>query len=282
MYLKVESENDAVNLSNLLKDGNWMVLYWAEWCGHCNAMKPEWHTVVNNLKKSKNINIADIESTHIPELPHKPQIPGYPTINIYINGKRKSTFNSDRTAAEIEKFAMNNTKAINTRRNRNNRTRNTQARNTAKLINTVKQAIRNASRKRTVKNIAANINLGNLGTGTGNGNGNQGTKQNNRTKELPMINLGNISGPGDVNTEIQSESSAPVNLTVKDLIGELPMGNNPISGQTGEAGMESGIDTESSRCDKYNNLDECRNNGCWYDTKTTKCIPKLKKKAKRN
>ena len=55
MYLKVASDNDALNLSKLLNDGNWMVLYYAEWCGHCKTMKPEWKQVVDKLN-NPNMN----------------------------------------------------------------------------------------------------------------------------------------------------------------------------------------------------------------------------------
>ena len=56
MYLKVATKDDALKLSELLKDGDWMVLYYAEWCGHCNAMKPEWEKVVDMLTKKKTNN----------------------------------------------------------------------------------------------------------------------------------------------------------------------------------------------------------------------------------
>ena len=53
MNIKVNSPNDALNLSNLLKDGNWMVLYYAEWCSHCKSMKPEWKKAVDNVCNNK-------------------------------------------------------------------------------------------------------------------------------------------------------------------------------------------------------------------------------------
>ena len=53
MYINVGSSGDALNLSNLLKDGDWMVLYYAEWCGHCVAMEENWNKFIemNNNKK---------------------------------------------------------------------------------------------------------------------------------------------------------------------------------------------------------------------------------------
>jgi thiol-disulfide isomerase/thioredoxin len=122
MYIKVNSKDEASNLSQLIKDGNWIVLYYAEWCGHCNEMKPEWDNVVKllsdlgiNNKTTKQqqpiIHVADVESKHIPELKHKPAIEGYPTIKMYNDGKEVAKYQDERVADKITTFAMNNSKS---------------------------------------------------------------------------------------------------------------------------------------------------------------------------
>jgi thiol-disulfide isomerase/thioredoxin len=112
MYIKVSSDNDALNLSKLINDGNWMVLYYADWCGHCKTMKPEWQQVVNKLntsnKNTDKINVAEIESQHIGKLLNKPEIEGFPTIKMYNNGKPIADFDEERVASKIEEFANNN------------------------------------------------------------------------------------------------------------------------------------------------------------------------------
>ena len=60
MHFKVLSDSDAASLSSMLKSGNWMILYYADWCGHCKTMKPEWEKATSKLTKSKHINIAEI------------------------------------------------------------------------------------------------------------------------------------------------------------------------------------------------------------------------------
>lgn len=119
MYLKVASEDDASKLSELLKDGDWMVLYYAEWCGHCNAMKPEWEKVVEKLKDSGKINIADVKSDFIDALTSKPKpkIEGFPTIKMYNKGREVAKFEDERSAEKLEKFAMSNSTSTNTRSN---------------------------------------------------------------------------------------------------------------------------------------------------------------------
>jgi len=112
--MKVLSKDDASNLSNLLKDGDWMVLYYAEWCGHCQSMKPEWEKVISKIKQSnQKVNIADVKSDFIQDLQHKPRIEGFPTIKMYNNGKEVAKFQEDRVADKMEKFALSNSKSSN-------------------------------------------------------------------------------------------------------------------------------------------------------------------------
>jgi thiol-disulfide isomerase/thioredoxin len=115
--MKVVSPDDASNLSNLLKDGDWMVLYYAEWCGHCKTMKPEWEKVVSKMKDTGKVNVAEVESGFIEHLKDKPQIEGYPTIKMYNSGKEVAKFgNEERIADNIEKFAMSNSNKKETNR----------------------------------------------------------------------------------------------------------------------------------------------------------------------
>lgn len=111
MYMNVASPSDAQNFSSMLKKGDWLVLYYADWCGHCKDMKPEWHKTVQNLKSSnKHINVGEVESTHIPNLVHKPAIAGYPTIKMYNHGKEVANFSDEqpRISQNFTKFAMDN------------------------------------------------------------------------------------------------------------------------------------------------------------------------------
>jgi protein disulfide-isomerase-like protein len=113
MYLKVETHDDANKLSELLKDGDWLVLYYAEWCGHCKAMKPEWEKVVEKLKDSSKINIADIKSELIEALSHKPKIEGFPTIKMYNKGREIAKYEDERSAGKIQQFAISNANSNN-------------------------------------------------------------------------------------------------------------------------------------------------------------------------
>lgn len=245
MYVEVKTDEDASKLSNLLKTGNWMVLYYAEWCGHCQAMKPEWQKVVESMtakhQAEQKINIADVISDQIPHLTHKPDIKGFPTINIYINGKRKSTFSdsSPRDAANIRKFAMDNAvihpfapipAPIKHSKKSTKKSRKTQSRKN-----------HSKSRKNNKKNNVMN-----------------NTAMNKRASgELPMIELANSSPPS-----VQVDNSPVMPLPEPAMPPQEPA---------------------SLDCESLTTREACKNNSdkCYYDFKEFKCKRKTGKKQKR-
>ena len=245
MYVQVKSDDDASKLSNLLKTGNWMVLYYAEWCGHCQAMKPEWQKVVESMtaehkaEQMQMINIADVISDQIPKLTHKPDIKGFPTINIYINGKHKSTFSdsSPRDAENIRKFAMDNAvihpapipAPIKHSKKSTKKTRKTHSRKN-----------HSKSRKNNKKNNVMN-----------------NAAMNKRASgELPMIELANSSPPS-----VQVDNSP-----VMPLPEPAPQEPAPLD------------------CESLTTREACKNNSdkCYYDFKEFKCKRKTGKNRQNN
>ena len=161
MYLKVDSPNKASNLSNLMKDGNWIVLYYANWCGHCNTMKPEWQKVISRMKThntncnsnntNSTINIADIESTHIDNLLNKPEIAGFPTIKMYNSGNEIANFEDERVADKIHQFAILNSK--NTTPTKSKRVRKTKSTRKTKRTRKTKSTRTRKTHKSRAKNV---------------------------------------------------------------------------------------------------------------------------------
>ena len=71
-------------LNDKIKKNDMFVLYYASWCGPCQAITNEW----NNLDHSKKDCIACLESSNIkPELSkaNNTVVDGYPTLVFYKN-----------------------------------------------------------------------------------------------------------------------------------------------------------------------------------------------------
>lgn len=93
---------------------NAIVLVYADWCGHCNQMKPEWNEMKNRL--GANIETIEIEDSDfdkemkIRELEdrklkgEKLEILGYPTMFKIQNG-RADYYGGNRTADAMTEWA---------------------------------------------------------------------------------------------------------------------------------------------------------------------------------
>jgi protein disulfide-isomerase-like protein len=85
--------------------GKTLVLYFAPWCGHCKALKPEWE----KLEKAgvTGVTIRKVNADEDKEEVKEAGVEGYPTIILYNNGK-KQVYSGPRNATDIAKWAETN------------------------------------------------------------------------------------------------------------------------------------------------------------------------------
>lgn len=104
---------------------------YANWCGHCQSLKPEWNKMKSLIKKDANIQIVEIEENENDKLnqlkkryPHI-QINGYPTIFKIPPNKQIEYYTGDRLAFDMKKWVLEKSKPIITKvvlKNANNKT----------------------------------------------------------------------------------------------------------------------------------------------------------------
>ena len=104
MHFVVKSDRDSRKLCRHMKKGNWMVLYKANWCGHCKHLQPHWNSFVKLMRRHPNLNLADVESRFIPAMKH--HIEGYPTIKMFHNNTPVADFNDTRDVMGLRRFAL--------------------------------------------------------------------------------------------------------------------------------------------------------------------------------
>jgi thiol-disulfide isomerase/thioredoxin len=63
-----------------------LVLYYAEWCSHCQKAKPEYQRLIEEYNGNAKIMMIDCDDSSNKELVESQGIKGYPTIRYYKNG----------------------------------------------------------------------------------------------------------------------------------------------------------------------------------------------------
>ena len=99
-FLKEGMTNDITSddLEDHVKSGTKLVLFYADWCGHCKKIKPLWEETANEVNEPelKMIKINCGEGTSADQkIMKKYSIDGYPTIIKFVNGK-PSLYRGDR------------------------------------------------------------------------------------------------------------------------------------------------------------------------------------------
>lgn len=82
----------------VLKEGNFsdfveknrfvMVEFYAPWCGHCQALAPEYAAAATELK-GEEVVLAKVDATEEEELAQKYEVQGFPTVYFFVDGVHK-------------------------------------------------------------------------------------------------------------------------------------------------------------------------------------------------
>ncbi|GFE54091.1 disulfide isomerase [Babesia ovis] len=100
------SESDFTN--KVLNDtyNQWLIMFFAPWCGHCKALHPEWNRMATIANR---VNVGSVDATIHSGLAQRYGVNGYPTIVLLPQGPKGPSkairYNGARKAEEILAFA---------------------------------------------------------------------------------------------------------------------------------------------------------------------------------
>nr|XP_014095597.1 protein disulfide-isomerase TMX3 [Bactrocera oleae] len=84
--------------------GQWLVMFYAPWCGYCKRTEPIFGQVAQELH-GLSIRVGKVDCTRFPNVAREMQIRAYPTI-MFIKGSAKYVYNGDRVKEELVDYAL--------------------------------------------------------------------------------------------------------------------------------------------------------------------------------
>ena len=98
--LKESFTNDDTDFGT----GKKLVLFYADWCGHCNTLKPQWNKAAKQTKNSNvrmvKVNCGEDDKKH-QDIVNRYDIQGFPTIKLLNNGKVESDYDGKRDSSSL-------------------------------------------------------------------------------------------------------------------------------------------------------------------------------------
>ncbi|GBE60481.1 disulfide isomerase-related protein [Babesia ovata] len=105
---RVVSLNESEFNSRVLNDtyNQWLIMFFAPWCGHCKALEPEWRRMATIADR---VTVGSVDATVNSALAQRYGVKGYPTIVLLPQGPKGPSkaiaYNGARKAEDILAFA---------------------------------------------------------------------------------------------------------------------------------------------------------------------------------
>jgi len=90
-----------------------LIMFYAPWCGHCKAMKPDYAAAAKQLtEEGVDHVLATVDATVEPDLAKKFSVTGYPTLKLFNRGKEVEDYKGGRSKADIVKYIRDKANVI--------------------------------------------------------------------------------------------------------------------------------------------------------------------------
>jgi len=98
---------DETFKNSLKKKKHSLVMFYAPWCGHCKAAKPEFTTAAESFAADKKRSFAALDCTKFQSVCEQFDVTGFPTFKYFNYGKKPSPYDGSRSSDGFTEF-MNN------------------------------------------------------------------------------------------------------------------------------------------------------------------------------
>lgn len=96
------------NFEDTIAKGVTFIKFYAPWCGHCKRLAPTWDELAAKFAGKSGVTIAKVDCTSAEDenkdLCNEQGVNGFPTLNIYKDGKKAAEYSGKRDLSELEAF----------------------------------------------------------------------------------------------------------------------------------------------------------------------------------
>lgn len=90
-------ETNPASFEKDIHSGKKLVLFYADWCGYCKKLKPDWDAAADQVNETDDIkmikiNVGDAQDSKQQQISNTYKIQGYPTILLLDSGKKVDTY----------------------------------------------------------------------------------------------------------------------------------------------------------------------------------------------
>ena len=95
---------DETFKSSLKKRKHALVMFYAPWCGHCKAAKPEFVTAAEQFQTDKKTMFAALDCTKFQSICEQQEVTGFPTFKYFNYGKKEYQYLGARNEEGFSEF----------------------------------------------------------------------------------------------------------------------------------------------------------------------------------
>eukprot|EP01087_Luapelamoeba_hula_P000194 TRINITY_DN10121_c0_g1_i1.p1 TRINITY_DN10121_c0_g1~~TRINITY_DN10121_c0_g1_i1.p1 ORF type:complete len:271 (-),score=34.81 TRINITY_DN10121_c0_g1_i1:18-830(-) len=112
-WVKHEMHGDVIPLTTAdfatsVAEGNWLVEFWAPWCGHCREFAPEYRQIAS---AAKDFKVAQVNCENFPAICQEQSVKGFPTLKLFSGGNSRElrgTRSKQSVLFEVEQLLLGN------------------------------------------------------------------------------------------------------------------------------------------------------------------------------
>ena len=117
MLFTINNTNNVNKLKQEMENDDWVVFYYATWCGACQMMKPEWDKFADNIENDDRYKVAVVESKQLPLVSSIDEnVNHFPSLKKYKKNGSILEFNNGMNQKEFMKFCKSSSKKSSTKR----------------------------------------------------------------------------------------------------------------------------------------------------------------------